>query len=115
MKILHLREIFILLFIISLFSVRGYFVQDLAFCNKNLPADLCYAKIAEDIKSAGAVNINTASSYELRKLKGIGEVIASRIVLYREKKGSFRCCEDLLNVKGIGPKKLEAIREDILF
>ena len=40
---------------------------------------------------------------------GIGESLAARIIAYRETHGSFTCLEDLLNVSGIGEKKLAAL------
>jgi competence protein ComEA len=61
------------------------------------------------------ININTASQEELVSLPGIGEVIAKRIIEYRQSQGPFRRPEDLLKVKGIGPKKLEKIRDLISF
>lgn len=61
------------------------------------------------------VNINAASPKELESLPGIGEVIAQRIIEYREQNGSFSRPEDLLKVKGIGEKKLETIKNLITF
>jgi competence protein ComEA len=59
----------------------------------------------------GKVNINKASVADLMKLKNIGQKYAERIVAYREKNGPFKAPEDLLNVKGIGPKIL-ALNKD---
>ena len=60
----------------------------------------------------GAVNINTASKEELMTLKGIGEATAEAIIEYR-KENKFIKIEDIKNVKGIGDKKFESIKEDI--
>ena len=57
----------------------------------------------------GILNINTASSEQLQTLPGIGPVIADRIVAYRDEFGLFESVGELMNVSGIGEKKLEAI------
>src|SRR4030043_29073 len=54
----------------------------------------------------GLVNLNTASEKELQSTKGIGPVLAKRIIAGRP----YRTVDDLLKVKGISPKKLETIR-----
>ncbi len=56
------------------------------------------------------LNLNTATVEQLMTLKGIGEVTARAIVDYREQNGPFRAVDDLLQVRGIGEKKLEALR-----
>jgi competence protein ComEA len=61
----------------------------------------------------GRIDINRASAEELTALKGIGPVLAKNIVEHRSKIGRFRSVEDLLQVKGIGPKKLEALRDSV--
>jgi competence protein ComEA len=52
----------------------------------------------------GKLNINTASSADLTRLPGVGEVIAYRIVKEREKKGIFRDSRELQRVKGISER-----------
>ena len=54
----------------------------------------------------GLVNLNTASKKELQSTKGIGTVLAERIIAGRP----YRTVDDLLKVKGISAKKLETIR-----
>lgn len=60
----------------------------------------------------GIVNINTASKVQLMKLPGIGEKTALAIIEYRSKQ-KFNSTEAIMNVKGIGPKKFEKIRNNI--
>lgn len=56
------------------------------------------------------VNINTATARELDALPGIGEVIAQRIIDYRNAHGPFGSVDELINVKGIGEKKLADLK-----
>jgi len=67
--------------------------------------------LVRDEQAKAPVNINTATSRELERLDGIGPVLAQRIVDYREANGSFHSLEELMDVPGIGPKKLEKMRE----
>ena len=59
------------------------------------------------------VNINTATITELTKLNGIGESKAQAIIDYRNANGPFKAIEDILNVKGIGEKIYDKIKEFI--
>ena len=61
--------------------------------------------------ASGLVNINRASVTELDSLPGVGPSTAQAIVEYRVAHGPFGSPEDLLNVKGIGPAKFEAMRK----
>lgn len=56
------------------------------------------------------VDINRAGAAELQTLPGIGEKLAEGIIAFRENGGPIESHEELLDVKGIGPKKLEAVR-----
>ncbi len=60
------------------------------------------------------ININTADAQELQTLHGIGEVLAERIIERRESVGPYRSVEELLEVKGIGPAKLEGFRAQVV-
>lgn len=57
------------------------------------------------------LDLNTATREELMELPGIGEVLAGRILAYREANGAFFSVEELLNIEDIGEKRLEAIVE----
>lgn len=52
---------------------------------------------------------NQLTEEELTQFKGIGPVLAKAIKAYIKQTGGIRDFEELLNVKGIGPKKLEDI------
>jgi len=60
------------------------------------------------------VNINTASLDELRDVvEGIGQVLAERIVAYREDHGAFVSVDDLVQVAGIGPGSLASYADQL--
>ncbi len=57
------------------------------------------------------VDLNTATVEALDALPGVGPSTAAAIVAHRERDGPFLTVDDLLDVRGIGPAKLDAIRE----
>ena len=59
------------------------------------------------------VDINNASIKELITLRGIGITKAKSIIEYR-KKHKFKKVEDIINVKGIGKKTFEKIKNKII-
>lgn len=60
------------------------------------------------------VNVNKADSELIAdSLAGIGAKTAQKIVDYRTENGPFKKVDDLLAISGIGPKKLEKIRQDV--
>lgn len=61
-----------------------------------------------------AVNLNTATEAELDTLPGVGPATAKAIVVYRTENGPFKTLDDLKNVKGIGAKKLEKLRPELM-
>lgn len=56
------------------------------------------------------VDLNTASHHELQQLPGIGPAYATRIIERRERVGPFTSPEQLIEIRGIGEKRLEALR-----
>ncbi|MBC8065538.1 MAG: helix-hairpin-helix domain-containing protein [Chlorobia bacterium] len=58
----------------------------------------------------GSISLNTASSAQLQQLPGVGPSTAEKILDYRKEHGGFTSIDEVLAVKGIGPKKLESMR-----
>lgn len=77
------------------------------------------ASTAASVETTGAeevsfpLDINQADSEALQALPGIGEVLAGRIIAYRDENGPFSSPDQLMNVEGIGEKRLEAILDYI--
>ncbi|MEA3508762.1 MAG: helix-hairpin-helix domain-containing protein [Synergistota bacterium] len=63
---------------------------------------------------SGKIDINRADERQLQDLPGVGPKTAAAILEYRSKQGPFRSPEDLLRVSGIGPAKLEGLRDCIV-
>lgn len=59
------------------------------------------------------ININSASQQQLETLSGVGPVLAAAIVAYRTQHGPFHSVDDLLDVSGIGPATLQALRPQV--
>lgn len=60
------------------------------------------------------LDINKATEEELVRLPGVGPEIAKRIIRERQRQGGFRNIEELKAVKGIGDKKLQMIRPNLI-
>ena len=62
---------------------------------------------------SGQVNINTADLSTLQTLNGVGAVKAQAIIDYRQENGAFQTIDDLKNVKGVGEKTFDSLKESI--
>ncbi|WP_419925490.1 helix-hairpin-helix domain-containing protein [Candidatus Poriferisocius sp.] len=60
---------------------------------------------------SGPLNLNTATAEQLESLPGVGPAIAAAIIEHRQRIGGFDSVHGLLAVSGIGPSKLEQIRD----
>lgn len=69
--------------------------------------------------SAGAgtagppIDLNTATTEQLDQLDGVGPTTAEKIIRLREERGGIGTVDDLAEIPGIGPKKLEALRAQL--
>jgi competence protein ComEA len=70
----------------------------------------CTAARAEKNPPSKPIDLNVANVKELQELPGVGAVTAQRIIDLRQKSGKFHRVEDLLAVRGISQKKLDAMR-----
>jgi competence protein ComEA len=61
--------------------------------------------------TGGSVDLNTASLEDLDALPGVGPVTAAAIVGWRDAHGRFDSVDQLGDVDGIGPARLEKLRE----
>lgn len=60
--------------------------------------------------SPSTVSLNSADAAALESIPGVGPVTAAAILAYRDEAGPFSSIEQLMEVSGIGPATLEAIR-----
>lgn len=67
--------------------------------------------VAGDAQPTGPIDLNTATLEQLESLPGVGPATAQAIIAERDRRGGFRSVDDLLDVRGIGPAKLDAIRD----
>lgn len=65
---------------------------------------------AEADATAPLVELNSATSEQLETLPGVGPATATAIIAHRDQHGAFATVDELLEVRGIGPAKLEALR-----
>jgi len=61
--------------------------------------------------ATAVIDLNTATPEQLEQLPGVGEVLARRIVEYRDAHGGFRSIEQLRDVSGIGDRKYAEMRD----
>ena len=65
------------------------------------------------IPAWAAVDINKASQAELESVKGIGPKKAQAIIEYRKKNGEFKSVDELDKVPGFGKKSVDLVKKDI--
>lgn len=80
--------------------------------NNNIQTDN-YKAIQKKKELSLSLDINKATKEELEQLPYIGPVTAQRIVDYRTQVGRFKTVDELINVKGIGKKKINRVKSYI--
>ena len=71
------------------------------------PPGLGGVALEDDVR----VDLNTATAEDLKSLPGIGEVKAGDIIAYRESNCPFKSAEQIIEVRGIGEKTYESLRD----
>jgi len=104
----------LLVLVVSIFTALSFYnkLRQNKIC---LPPEesLISTHAQQAIWAGKQVNINSASRYTLTKLPGIGPKTAESIIDYRNSNNGFISKEQLLNIKGIGTKKYEAIKHRV--
>ncbi|MEW5810104.1 MAG: ComEA family DNA-binding protein [Actinomycetota bacterium] len=65
---------------------------------------------APDATTSGVVDLNSATAEQLDALPGIGPVTAAAIIAWRDAHGRFGSVDQLGDVDGIGPARLDKLR-----
>lgn len=135
---LHVRYLIVIAAVLCalIIGYNAFYVPDASMSNirittdVSLPADETYtpqpavSSAVQSLANAsstsatkamnGKTNINTATTQQLSEgLVGIGDVLAKRIVAYREKNGDFKSIEALKNVNGMGEKTFAKLKNNI--
>jgi competence protein ComEA len=89
----------LLVVLVALLAVRGYGNRLGARPTEPVAADL--------------IDLNSADAAELAQVPGVGPKMADAIIEHRRKYGPFKTVDDVKNVRGIGPVKLEKLRDHV--
>jgi comEA protein len=111
---LEKREKFIILVLLVILLagiIFGLYQKRVVYVDAK-PDNLIYSA-QEPISEKLKININESDAAGIMKLKGVGSVVAGRIIEYRQVSGRFLSVEDLKKVKGIGPKLYEKIKGEV--
>jgi len=91
--------------VLALFIIAGWCARQAQLGGRTIEIER-----AEPIAIDTRIDVNRAAWPELALMPNIGEQLAKRIVADRTQRGPFKDLDDLLRVKGIGPKTLETLR-----
>lgn len=101
------RRSFIVIALLALSAVSPLLAQSTA-----KPGKPATPKVAAPASTA-TINLNTATATQIATLPGIGPKTAELIVQYRQKNGSFKKIEEIMNVRGIGEKTFLKLKDRI--
>ena len=73
---------------------------------RDVPSSMPNGKPSSTVTDPRRVDLNRATVEQLQHLPGLGIVLARRVIERRTQRGPYRRVEDLLEVKGIGAKRL---------
>ena len=68
---------------------------------------------AKTVSIPAVLDLNLATGKQLADLPGVGQDLGAAIVAHRRRIGKFTSIEQLLEVKGIGPRKLAGIKKRV--
>jgi len=94
-----------------LYVKRSRPFQKIRIVTGGVKEELTLKEVERRLKESRKIDINTAAADEIASVPGIGEILAARIIEYRNTYGGFNSRDDLLKVPGIGVKKLEGMGE----
>jgi competence ComEA-like helix-hairpin-helix protein len=92
-------------------SLQGNYRRILSLLSCLLILCCADAVLAKKKPPTHPINLNSASAAELQQVPGIGPSTAQKILQMRSSYGAFKSVDDLLAIKGIGPKRLEKMRK----
>jgi competence ComEA-like helix-hairpin-helix protein len=87
--------------------------RDVSNNNSSSQPQVALASVSQSQSHKQCVNLNAATAQQLKELPGIGDVMAQRIIDYRDRHGRFRRTEDVIIVEGFSEKKYGAIADRI--
>jgi competence protein ComEA len=97
------------LVLLSLTAIGGWRFAGSGRSDRFVEADHCPRQTA-----SFQVDINTADLPELLQLPGIGNTLAGRIIASRKTDGPFASRDELVRIRGIGPKIMERVKPYLL-
>lgn len=93
-----------LLFLVSL-ALLGLFINTLAKFNSEVK------QVTQIQEKEIKINLNRARPEELLHISGLAKGLAEKIIALRKENGDFNSLEQLKDIKGIGEKRYEKLKE----